>query len=455
MNILEIIEKENLINKGEKIIVSVSGGADSIALLHILYSVKNILDIKIIVAHFNHHLRGNDSDTDANFVKKLADNLNLKSFIIDLDVKSHSLENKKGTEESARELRYLHLNKIMQEERAHKIATAHTKDDKVETILMNILRGSGIKGLVGLNYKSNFIIKPLISFKKDEILNYLSENNIAYRTDASNFENKFTRNKIRNLLIPFIKNNFNYNIENSLENLSEISNETLKFIYNYSDKFITENYFDNKISNDKILKESLIIRYHVIRKIIKKEKGNYENVSLAEIKRIENLLREKKHFKTELNGGELYATSDGVFFYITQKKEVHNSEKTFYYQLDLDKGTYIPELEINIKSFKAKELCFSQDRFYFMANENKKFFINSIDKNSKNLYFSPLGMKGKKKKISDILKDKKIPLDERNNYFILLDENNNLLWIPDIITSELGKIDKNNMKNIYALIIEK
>ena len=235
----ETIKKYNLINSGDRIVLGVSGGPDSIAMLDILRQLRDEIKFEIYVVHINHNIRGKDADEDEEYVKKYCENYNIKCFSKKIDVPTIAQNEKIGTEEAGRKVRYEYFDEILQKTNSNKIGIAHNKNDKVETIIMHLLRGSGVSGLRGIEpIRENKFIKPLIECDRQEIEKYCKENNLQPRIDKTNFENEYTRNKIRNIVIPYIKEQFNPNIIETITRLSEvISNED-----NFIEKIAQETY---------------------------------------------------------------------------------------------------------------------------------------------------------------------------------------------------------------------
>lgn len=199
--ILTYINKENLLNRREKVVVTCSGGADSIFLLHIL----NKLGFDCIVAHCNFHLRGDESDRDEHFVREFCKRESLTLLVQHFDTKQFALKNKLSIEMAARDLRYTWFEEIRKEYSAGAIAVAHHSDDSIETILLNMLRGTGLKGICGIRPKNGYIVRPLLCVNRKEIENYLHEQGIEYIVDSTNLENEYTRNKIRNIVMPILR----------------------------------------------------------------------------------------------------------------------------------------------------------------------------------------------------------------------------------------------------------
>jgi tRNA(Ile)-lysidine synthase len=189
------------INDFSKIIVGVSGGPDSVALLHIL----NKLGYECIAAHCNFNLRKDESKRDELFVRNLCDTLKIKLEYVEFDTKKYAKCNKQSIEMAARQLRYEWFEKIRIDNNAEAIATGHHADDNAETMLLNLIRGTGIKGLSGIPPINGKIIRPLLTCTRKEILKYLHDNNLTFITDSTNLQNDFSRNKIRNQVIPILK----------------------------------------------------------------------------------------------------------------------------------------------------------------------------------------------------------------------------------------------------------
>ncbi len=221
----------NLIEKNDSIVVGVSGGPDSITLLSILIQLKEEYNLTLYVAHVNHMIRQN-AIKDEEYVKQFCKKNNIDFFVKKIDVVGKAKIEKKGIEETGREVRYNFFEEVLKKTKSNKIAIAHNLNDKAETIIMNAIRGSGLSGLKGIEPKRGKYIRPLIEIERKEIERYCKENKINPRHDESNDDNKYTRNKIRNIVIPYIQKEFNSNIINNLNRLSEIVKENETFVEN-------------------------------------------------------------------------------------------------------------------------------------------------------------------------------------------------------------------------------
>lgn len=230
--VLKTIKENNLINDGDSIVVGVSGGPDSITLLDILIKLQREIQFNIVVAHINHMIR-KEAILDQKYVEQYCKTKNIPFYVKEAKVEEIAKKQKIGTEEAGRNLRYEFFNEILEKTKSNKIATAHTKNDNAETVLMNIIRGSGTSGLKGIEIKrENKYIRPLLEVSRTQIEEYCKENNLEPRIDSSNMENIYTRNKVRNLLIPYIKEEFNPNIIETIDRLSKISKEENKYFEN-------------------------------------------------------------------------------------------------------------------------------------------------------------------------------------------------------------------------------
>lgn len=237
--ILKTIKKYNLISNGDKIVVAVSGGPDSMCLLNILKNLRPKFSTELFVAHINHMIR-EEADSETEYVKKYCERNNIKCFIKRANVLEMAKEQKKGTEEMGRIVRYDFFEYVANEVSANKIAIAHTENDNAETILMNLMRGASLEGLKGIDPIREKYIRPLIECNREEIEKYCEINKLDPKFDKTNNDNTYTRNKIRNLLIPYIKKEFNPNIIETLNRLAVLARQDAT----YFNKIVKESYAD-------------------------------------------------------------------------------------------------------------------------------------------------------------------------------------------------------------------
>lgn len=281
------IREFNLIEKNDSIVVGVSGGPDSMTLLSILLKLKEEFHLKIYVAHVNHMLREN-AIKDEEYVKEFCKKNNIEIFIKKANISEIAQKEKIGLEEAGRNIRYNFFEEVLKNTKSNKIAIAHNLNDKAETIIMNTLRGSGVSGLKGIEAKRKKYIRPLIEIERHEIEKYCIENKINPRHDESNDDNTYTRNKIRNIVIPYIKNEFNPNIIKTLNRLSEIIKEEDEYVQSETEKIFKEILLTdekNKIEFDprKFNEQEKVIQKNLILLAIKKVKGSTQGIEKVNI----------------------------------------------------------------------------------------------------------------------------------------------------------------------------
>lgn len=285
----------NLLKRKDRVILGISGGPDSIYMLHKFLEIKEEYKLSLVCAHFNHGLRP-EADEEERFVKKVCKEAGLKCISEKKNVgqffKGDSLE------QTARILRYDFFMKVSRQEKIKKLALAHHKDDLVETVLIRILRGSGLRGLRGFlpisKYKGLTVIRPLIETNKKDIVSWLKDKKIAYCIDKSNLEDKFLRNKVRIKLLPFLKE-FNPNVTENLYNLAGNLSLDYDFIYKASfDSFNSlkrgETKKGIKLDLEGLKKLPLAILNNVLRIAIEETKGNVRRLESRHLKEIVDLI---------------------------------------------------------------------------------------------------------------------------------------------------------------------
>ncbi|MBP7088959.1 MAG: tRNA lysidine(34) synthetase TilS [Candidatus Omnitrophica bacterium] len=292
---INTVKQGGLLKKKDKVILGVSGGPDSMCLLYLFLQIKKEYRLQLLCAHFNHSLR-EESDSEEEFIRKICENLNLEFVSEKKDVKSFLKGD--SLEQTARNLRLDFFLKCSRQTKIKKIALAHHKDDLAETILMRLIKGTGLRGLRGFSSKSKYknltVIRPLIELRKKEILNWLDDNRITYCIDKSNLEDKFLRNKIRLKLMPFLEE-INPNISDNLYNLARNLALDYDFIYSFSyDKFIVlrrrQNYNSIRLDLQGLKGLPLAIFNNVIRIAVEQFKGNTRRLEAKHLREIRDLL---------------------------------------------------------------------------------------------------------------------------------------------------------------------
>lgn len=282
----DTIRQNNLIEKGDKIVIGVSGGPDSVTLLHCFYKYKKELECEFVVAHINHLIR-KDSTDDEKFVENLCKKIGIECFIKRAEVDILAQKEKRSTEEMGRIIRYDFFDEIAKQESANKIAIAHNMNDNAETMLLNLIRGAGLNGLEGIQpmqYKR--YIRPLINCYRKNIEAYCVKNNLQPRIDSTNKENFYTRNKIRNLILPKIEE-LNPNLVQTLSRTSKLIAENNEYVETETKKVFKKiaNLKDGLIEIElkELNKLPMIIKRKVILETIEKLQGNTKNIQKSNI----------------------------------------------------------------------------------------------------------------------------------------------------------------------------
>lgn len=461
--VIDIIFREKLIDENDNVLVALSGGADSVSLLHILNSIKNDVKIKNIYAfHLNHQIRWIDSHKDASFSYDICKKLNIPCFLKSYNVLKYSKENKISVEEAAREVRYNFLFQIKEKLNINKIAVAHNLDDQCETIIMRLFRGTGTSGLRGMDYfNKNNVIRPLLDIKREEIEEYCISNDINFINDNTNFEDVYTRNKIRLKLIPYIEKNFSYNFKNNIFKLSKNIREEDLFIDNIVKKIFDENVciidddtlkFDveNIKSFDKVIQKRIIKKSY---EFINKGINGLENIHVDD--GIKVLDSEKTNVSIDLPNGVVIEKAYNDF-YIGKTRNKHKV-KNIEYLINIGDKMYLSDFDLYIETKivdrdKTKRLNTSSSTS--KSFDYDKIKGNLIIRNRKEGdKIKILGLGGTKK-IKDIFIDNKIPNAQKDNIPILSDENK-IIWIYGYQMSDEAKIDENTTKILRVDIYKK
>lgn len=325
--VLETIKKYQLIEKEDKLVIGVSGGPDSMALLHILLTLQEkeqIPSCTLLVAHVNHMLR-KEAEEETAYVEEFCRLHQIPCFVKRAKVEELAQKAKMGTEEMGRNIRYQFFEEVRQKEKAQKIVTAHHANDNAETVLMNILRGSGTAGLKGIepirkNEKNVVFVRPLLNCTKEEIYEYCKEKKLQPKIDKSNQENVYNRNKVRNILIPFLEKEWNPNIVATLNRLSELARQENQYLERqtqkaYEDMVLEEGKDSIVLSLKKWNGQDFVIKSRVIRYTINRLLGTTKDIEKIHIEDIiklcENNVGNKylipnKKVKVLVNKGKIF-----------------------------------------------------------------------------------------------------------------------------------------------------
>jgi tRNA(Ile)-lysidine synthase len=310
--------RHNLWQKGDRIVVGISGGPDSVCLLDILHNLKKKKNFELCLAHVNYSLRGVDSKKDEILVRELAKEYALKIEVLD----AKKISKNKINEDNLRNVRYDFFEKVRKENKFNLIAVAHNQDDQAETILMRLIRGSGLLGLSSIKPKNNKIVRPLLDISRKEIVEYLRENKLNYRIDRTNSESNFLRNKFRNKLIPLLEKEYNPVLRETLAGAVSNIAEDYDFIFINSKKVFKQIDFD-KANNTyffeakKFLKNHNALQKQVLRQIIFELKNNLFNIDNNHLEEIIKIAKSDKNKSQRMIFKGLKVIKKGDIIYIS------------------------------------------------------------------------------------------------------------------------------------------
>ncbi len=432
------VRKNKLFSKKDKLLLAISGGMDSICLFHLLLQGG----YTFALAHCNFQLRGKESDADETFINKLATKHKIPVFIRRFDTAKISASEKKGTQEIARELRYNWFNSLLINEKFDRLLTAHHMSDNTETMLIHLLRSTGISGLHGIPVSNTKIVRPLMFIGRRDIEAYVVKKKYAYRKDASNDSDDYLRNRIRHIVLPAV-----YSIEpNADKSFFHSSNRILEFellcnelLEQLKKKHCTEK--NGVIAfNDSIFKgisDAGVLLYYLL-----KDYG-FSRSDCSSFGAIHSIQTGKK-----IKAGDYTFVRERNGFTLLHERKAFET----HILLDRDAKSFKHEVfNISIKYIKPIDVDYTKKSTLFIDADKCTFPLRirpwqAADK------MRPLGMKGSKK-ISDILTDKKTAHHERLQRFVLLDGNGSIMALLPEVCSELYRLDKGS-RRILALRVK-
>lgn len=460
--VLDFVNEHHMLNERDSVIAGVSGGADSVCLLSVLQTLQRSIPFQLTVVHINHQLRGAESDEDQKFVENICrqNGLNCRSF--GYDIKHMAKEQGISLEEAGRKARYEAFYQVMRELNGTRIAVAHNKNDNVETILHHLFRGTGIKGLGGIMPVRGEIIRPLLCCERTEIENYLMKQSISYRTDSSNLQEVYTRNKIRLQLLPYLNEQIN---RQAVSNINKAGNQ-LQEIEEYLEEQ-TETAYHNCVSQSAngiaielmaFQKEHLVIRKRIIRKTLEDTVHQLKDITSSHIEAVLSLVDKevgkqihlpydiivkKKYneisFSSQPNIIELYNISipipeEGCYPVPDGKGSI-----TITFEPYINKYNHTifePENEKNIKI---------PEKLYTKWFDYDKIKGNLLLRTRREGDFISINKSGGTKKLKSYFIDLKIPSEERDQILLLAD-GNHILWIIGYRISEDYKVTEKTQK---------
>lgn len=422
-SVIQYIKDNKLLCRGDKVLISLSGGSDSVFLLHFFVKFKKMWNLSLAAFHLNHKLRGESSSRDRDFCVRICKRLDLQLFLEEYDVNELAKEQKISIEMVGRNLRYKLLEDIALNIGFNKIATAHNLNDSAETILLNIFRGAGVNGIRGIPAQNKKIIRPLLSLEKSEIYDYLKARNLEYVEDESNYENDYQRNVVRNLILPVIKEKINPSVEKVLVRLTENLDGFFEGVDDTNADLDLNDYI--KIEPGRLLLLDPLI---CVKKMLLLERLNLLlseefDVSLYSRNFYTLLALFSNQTGKKINlGNDTEAIRERG--YIEVRKSINQKFEDIIFKpgdsVKFDKNELITNFE---KEFNP-EFALNKTVEFINAEgiENLK-----IRKRQNGDYFYPSGMKGKKP-ISEYLGDIKLNSSEKEEVYLLLNENK-IIWV--------------------------
>ncbi len=443
MRFLETIEKYSMVNPGDRILAALSGGADSVCLLLNFLKVKEKYNIEISAVHVNHHLRGEESDSDEQFCRELCKRLGVELFVRNVDVISYAKEEKKSIEEAARDLRYKEFSSF----NGMKIATAHNLNDNAETVLLNLSRGTGLKGLCGIPPVRGNIIRPLIETSRREIEDFLKQAGQGFAIDKTNLTSDYTRNKIRLEIMPKLRE-INPAADFCIGRAAGILQEENDFLENEANRAYERCFKDkNSLFAEKLVKEHPAIRKRCLARFLE-DVGLSAAVCFEKLEKLDEIL---------LYGGKINIAKDvyiccfkGIIYKEEKKKPLPQTE----FELKIGENKFFNKivrasLESDAEEFKN-------------ANVNKKFAIVCIDydkiqgkailRNRRDGDKIKLLNRNFTSSVKKLLNDRKIPPGERDGLVFLADDEG-VVFIEGIGISDRVKPDGNTKRILKIEIV--
>lgn len=444
--VYDTVVKYNMIEKGDKILVGFSGGADSLFLVLLLIELKKIIDFELYAAHLNHGIRGNEATRDENFVFEFCKTNNVKLFTKHINIPEISRIQKISEETAGRNERYKFFNNICKKNGFNKIAVAHNMNDSVETVIHNMIRGASLKGLSGIKPVNGNVIRPIIEISRDEIENYLFTNNYSFCTDSTNLANIYTRNKIRNVILKEMASVNESVVDTIYANSINLKNDD-EFISEYA-KSLGCISFENEniiVNNNIFIKQHNAVKCRILIEAFNLIKGNCDGITSAHLEILSNAS----------DSGKCYDMPEGICVCVSFDKIIFSRKKinsdTFEYNYTIGETLeFVPGIKL-ISSYCDKYLAHDENAVYIDGGVLK----NSVLKVRSRLdgdKFVPYGMKNNKK-LKKYFIELKIPAHKRNEIPLIVDDNEVVAIVPYRI-SELYKVTENT-KSIIKFQITK
>ncbi|MBI2413333.1 MAG: tRNA lysidine(34) synthetase TilS [Deltaproteobacteria bacterium] len=436
------IKRLGMLRKGDCVLAAVSGGADSIVMLRLLSSVKEELGLTLSVCHLNHNMRGAESRRDLEFVKKEATRLGLRFFGKTLRKGSLAIKGR-STQEAAREVRYAFLEEAAKKAGAKRIALGHTLDDQAETVLLRLIKGSSLSGLSGIPPVRPPFIRPLIEVKREEIERYAEDEGIEFVTDSTNKTAKYRRNSIRLSLIPFLENNYNSSVKETLARTASVLGVDNAFIDKAAEEALKEVVVErgkSAIALDRLRTVSFhrAVSARVFLKALDRfDPASASVLSSAHVEAFHGIAEGRSPSASIRLPGGVVLRREYDRLMISRGKPAKT--KAFEKRLKVPGRTVVPGIgtfEAEVLTRKPKTLFTGEDTVYLdFDGAGDVFILRPFDDGDRMV---PFGMKGHKK-VKDIFIDAKVPREARRSIPLLLN-GEDIVWVPGVKRSGLLKI---------------
>jgi tRNA(Ile)-lysidine synthase len=448
----KVIRKSQLISLGDRVLVAVSGGPDSVALLHVLYNLQDELGLHLEVAHLEHGIRGEEAKDDARFVRELAKRLKLPVHIKEISIpRMRSRAGKGNIEALARRERYGFLAEVARQRNLDKIATAHTQDDQAETVLMWLLRGSGRKGLGGMapiqiinlagaeSSKGVTIIRPLVGVSKEELLSFLDERGLEYRLDRSNEDTAFLRNWIRFELMPRLKERFDVGVPFRLAQMAEVLRAEEILLNALALKELEELRAKSGLRRGGLLRQPRAMQRRMLRLWIEQARGHLRSLDFDHVEALLGLIADgPPQSRLSIPGGwQLIREYETLRL---AKAAGKSKPRCYAYPLVIDGELALPEagMTIDCQRLSNPPAELPKDHWEAVFDRTaltEPLVVRNFRRGDR---FRPLGMAGHKK-VKELFIEKKAPLPARA-LLPLLVMGGEVLWLPGYGRSEIGRV---------------
>lgn len=451
----KFIEEKNLVKPGDGIVMGVSGGADSVALLLLLNSLKLKYNLSLYVVHVHHGLRS-EADAEAEYVRSLCEERDIPFFLKKADIKALSQKMKIGTEDAGRKVRYEAFDEVLRQVGAHKIAVAHNCNDRAETMLFNLARGTGIKGLISIPEKRDNIIRPLLFATRAQIEEFLGRAGVKYCIDASNLTDDYARNRIRNNIIPSLEKGIN---NGAVLHMFETA-EQLSGLYAFAEKCCDDAFAESVVSvsstqisfdKEKLLTMDEYLQSMLIKRAIDRLVPGNRDITHTHLKDVQGLLS-KEGTKTVNLPYEISAVSSYTTLNLTTEDRASDEFPTVKIVAD--------GIPIKVSGYTvAAEVFDAYEGFDYGKNECTKHF--DYDKIKDVLLFRKretgdlisVTSLGGSKKLKDFMIDVKIPADIRDSVPILA-SGSDVLWVVGYRMSESYKVTDKTKRILKVTVLK-